>query len=196
MKKKTVFVIPGYRHRITQKPYRKLAKMLKKEGYSPILISIPWKQTTISENTKLFLNKYKKIHARKKYILGFSFGAMIALLASTKIRTSGLVLCSLSPYFKEDMKKITRIKSPAVTPKRREDFSRLHAKTLAKQIKAGQIRMLYGEKEEKVLINRVLKTYTDISAKNKYLIPIQNTEHNIGDIRYLRTIDQVARQLH
>ena len=152
--------------------------MLKKDGYHPILVKIPWKKTTISENTTYFLEKYKKINTKKKYILGFSFGAMIAFIASTKVSPSGLILCSLSPYFKEDM-----------------SSSPLHCRTLAKQIKAKQIHMLYGAKETKPLINRVTKAFRYIPSMHKYLISIQQTEHNIGDKRYLHKIHQITKEL-
>lgn len=177
--RKTIFIIPGFKHRPTHKAYKEIAKILKTEGYLPILVAIPWKQTTISENTDYFLKKYKRIKTKKKYILGFSFGAMIAFIASTKVSASGLILCSLSPYFKEDV-----------------SSSQFRCAALAKQVKAKQILMLYGAKEEKSLIKRVRHAYIQISSRNKRLISILETEHDIGDKRYLHTIHQIARVLH
>jgi hypothetical protein len=46
--KKTIFIIPGYRHVPTQKAYLALSEILKSEGYEPVLVTIPWKKTTIS----------------------------------------------------------------------------------------------------------------------------------------------------
>lgn len=153
--------------------------MLKKEGYYSVLIDIPWKQTTISQNTDYFLKEYKKTKAKKKYILGFSFGAMIAFLASTKVNPSGLILCSLSPYFKEDY----------------QGFPNLPYAKLAKQIKAKQTLMFYGAKETKALIKRVSATFRYIPSGNKYLIQIQKTEHDIGSIRYLQTLQFATKEL-
>lgn len=195
-KDKIVYIIPGFRHKPTNKAYKTLAKMLKKEGYKPVLITVSWKQTTISENTEYFLHEYKKIRAKKKYILGFSFGAMIAFLASTKVSPSGLILCSLSPYFKEDLLKASKKQASSITQERYHDFFGLRAKTLAKQVKAKQILMLYGAKESKLLINRVQESFYDILSRKKYLIPIQKTEHDIGDKRYLNTIHQVTKVLN
>lgn len=191
--RKAVFVIPGFKHSPKNKAYKEIAKILKKEGYRPILVNIPWKQTTISQNTELFLKKYKKINTGKKYILGFSFGAMIAFIASTKVSVSGLILCSLSPYFKEDLSE-RRISS--INKERFLDFSNLHCKTLAKQIKAKQIHMLYGAKEERSLKRRVNEAFDQISSAHKYLIPIKETEHNIGDKKYLNKIHQITKQLN
>lgn len=196
MRRKTVFIIPGYKHKPKNKAYREIAKILKNEGYFPIPVAIPWKQTTISQNCEYFLKKYKKINTKKKYILGFSFGAMIALIASTKVSVSGLILCSLSPYFKEDLSGVNKSWISSIMAQRHQDFSGLHCAKLAKQIKAKQILMLYGTKEERSLKKRVTDAFDQISSTNKYLFSIKETDHNIGDKRYLNKIHQAAKALN
>ena len=192
---KIVFIIPGFRHKSTSKQYKNVAKILKKEGYIPVAIAIPWKKSTILQNTSFFLNEYKKHislekykNKRKKtYILGFSFGALIALIAATKIRVSGLVLCSLSPFFKEDLSTKEKVKST--------EFTKLHSRKLAKQIKTKQVHMLYGEKEAKKLIRRAKKAFGYFTGVEKYLIPIQAVSHDIGHSRYLQKIHTTATML-
>jgi pimeloyl-ACP methyl ester carboxylesterase len=192
--KKTIFIIPGFKHKPTQAVYRGLAKMLKKEGYSPIPVTIPWKQKTISENVEYFLKIYKKTRRKEKYILGFSYGAMIAFLAATKIPTEGLILCSLSPYFREDItKKHVRISD--LTPERYEDFLKLPCSILAKKVKTKHLLMLYGDKESKLLIKRVTQAFAHMQVKEKHLLPIRKTDHNIADKRYLHTIHFAAQQM-
>lgn len=186
-------MIPGFRHRPKQKAYKEIAKMLKVQGYTPIIVTIPWRKSTVSDNTEYFLKVYKKFKTRKKYILGFSFGAMIAFLASTKVNAAGLILCSRSPYFQEDM---VKVKKSSVSQLMKKDFSSLHCGTLVKQIKAKQVLMLYGSKETKSLIHCVTSTFDQLLSTNKYLIAIKSAEHDIGDKRYLCTINQVARELN
>lgn len=194
--KKTIFIIPGYRHVPTNKAYQSLSAILKGEDYEPILVTIPWKKTTISENTAYFLKTYNKIKTKKKYILGFSFGAMIAFLAATKISVDGLILCSLSPYFKEDVaQQKFRSRSP-IQADRYEDFSKLHFGTLAKQLKAKKIHLLYGSKEARSLIRRVNEAFEQIVLEEKFVQRIKATDHNIGDKRYLKTIHQIAKTLN
>lgn len=195
-KRKTIFIIPGYKHKPKNKAYKAIAKMLKSEGYLPVPVAIPWKQTTISQNCDYFLKKYKKINTKEKYILGFSFGAMIAFIASTKVKVSGLILCSLSPYFKEDLSKINYNRISPLMTERYQDFLRLNCATLAKQIKAKQILMLYGSKEVRSLKKRVFDAFDQIPSVNKYLFPIKNAEHDIADRRYLNKIHQIARELN
>lgn len=194
--KKTIFIIPGYRHVPTSKAYREISDILKLEGYEPVLVTIPWKKSTISENTQYFLKTYNNFKTKKNYILGFSFGAMIAFLAATKISVDGLILCSLSPFFQEDLsnKKVTQ-RSP-IQADRYEDFSKLHFGTLATKLKAKEIHLLYGSKEARVLIKRVNDAFGKITSDEKYIQRVKAVDHNIGDKRYLATIHQVAKQLN
>lgn len=200
--KKLTFIIPGFRHTPTSKAYKKVASILKAAGHKPISIKIPWKERTISENTSYFLDQYKrkmttkgqKTKKQKTYFLGFSFGAMIAFLASTKVKVDGLILCSLSPYFKEDLPKTKRHLRSTLQESRYEDFAQLRCSKLTKKIKAKKILMLYGSKESKPLIRRVMKTYKQITSKRKYLLSIQDAEHDINNAQYLRTIHHITTQ--
>lgn len=194
--KKTVFIIPGFKHHPITKAYKEIAKILKKEGYLPIFVPLVWKKRTVSENTAYFLKAYKKINRKKKYILGFSFGAMVAFIASTKVKSSGLILCSLSPFFQEDIKNTKMGLMSSLMAERYEDFAQFRSSTLAKKIKTKQIHMLYGSKEERSLKKRVNETFGHISSTRKCLIQIQKTEHTIGSMRYLQTIQQIARSLY
>src|SRR5258705_1869469 len=139
---KVVFIIPGFRQKPTQIAYKEIAKKLKSEGYFPVPITINWKETTISENTDYFLSQVKKrdLVNKKIYILGFSYGAMIAFLAATKIKVHGLILCSLSPFFKEDLQKLSK-SATALEIKRYMNFSILPAKELARKVKAKNVCM-------------------------------------------------------
>ena len=189
---KVIFIIPGFGHRSTKPEYQKIARILKKQGYRPILVSIPWKKTTISENTEYFLEEFNKISSKNKYILGFSYGAMIAFIAATKVEVEGLMLCSLSPYFGEDLPKIGKNWTSAMLT-RYQDFAGLQCSALAKQIKAKQIHLFYGTDEAKSLINRVKQAYDQISINYKYLIPIDKTDHDIGSKKYISKIRETTK---
>jgi len=193
---KPIFIIPGFRHSPKNKAYKEIAKILRREGYYPVLMNIQWRQTTISQNVENFVKKFKKNTSRKKYILGFSFGAMIAFIASTKVSASGVVLCSLSPYFKEDLLKLNKNLLSSISVKRYNDFSNLHCEYIAKQIKVKQIHMLYGAREARSLIKRVTETYDQITSVNKYLIRIKKADHDMGHKRYLDKIHQIAKELN
>ena len=194
MNQKIVFLIPGFRHKITQKGYRLLKKQLVKDGFCVVPIAIPWSGSTIVDNMECFLEQYKKklknlgVESKEVYVLGFSYGALIAFLAATKISVQGLILCSLSPFFKEDLPRKLPKNSSALQAIRYEIFATLHSKKLAKKIKAKSICMLYGEKESAALIKRSKKTFQQVASKKKYLFAIQKTQHNISDKKYINAI--------
>jgi alpha-beta hydrolase superfamily lysophospholipase len=174
--------------------YKQVAEILESAGFVVMPIDLSWDNKTVSQNTEEFLELYYLTPAKKKYILGFSFGAMIAFIASTKVEVAGLILCSLSPYFSEDLPKIGSNWTPE-TVARYQDFAGLSCSQLAKQLKAKQVLMLYGKDEAKSVVKRVSDAFEKIELNNKYLVPINGAEHNIGDAKYLLRIHQVAQRL-
>lgn len=184
----TIFILAGYRQQPTQRAYKQIALILKKQGFRPVPIPLSWANTTISANTDYFLKRYKRIRVKKKYILGFSFGAMVAFLASTKVSVAGLILCSLSPYFTEDLPK-------RELPRRYADYANLHFGSLSRLIKARQIILLYGSNEAKALIRRVNDAFVTIPTERKYVYQVRDTGHEIGNRQYLLRIKEVVQVL-
>lgn len=195
MRKKVIFIIPGYRQKVTNKAYLRLSEILTLEGHTSILVPISWKNSTISDNISHFLTLYKTVKSREKYILGFSYGAMIAFIAATKVNVQGVILCSLSPYFNEDLFKKRTKEQSSLMRMRYKDFLKFHATSLSKSIKAKHIVMLYGTQESRSLIKRVKLTFNQISSGYKQLIFIPKTEHEIGSKKYLAKIHEVSRDL-
>lgn len=191
---KIVFIIPGFRHKVSQKSYKDLAGRFRKAGYFVVSVSIEWRSTTIIDNLACFFKQYEKVMKQQPltqsdvYIVGFSYGALIAFLAATKINIQGLMLCSLSPFFKEDLPKKIPTNSSFLEEKRYEVFSSLKTKEIAKKVKAKKIMMLYGEKESKKLINRTKSAFRAIGSKDKFLFSIKNTEHEIASKKYISAI--------
>lgn len=194
MSTKVVFLIPGFRHKVSHSGYNLLKKRLQKYGFRVVPVAIPWSGSTIADNTEFFMKKYmeklEKLNVSSKdvYLLGFSYGALIAFLAATKISVKGLLLCSLSPFFKEDLPKKLPKNSSTLQTIRYKTFAALQNKKLAPKVKAKSVCMLYGEKESTALINRSKKTFRVIASKKKYLFAISKTQHNISDKKYINAI--------
>ena len=60
-------------------------------------------------------------------------------------------------------------------------------------IKAKKILMLYGSQEARSLIKRVKETFEQIDSKQKHLVSIRKTEHEIGNKRYIESIHLAAK---
>lgn len=185
---RAVFIIPGYQQLPTAKAYRQIAQVFLKQGFSPTAIKIPWNEKTISQNSDDFLREFEKKKTVEKYLFGFSYGAMMALVAAAKIKVFGLILCSLSPYFREDLLKK---ENPQL-----EEFINLRAKTLARKIKAKKVLLLYGKREDNSLKKRVIDVFGDLGTSQKYIFPIEKTEHEISAQAYLRKISQAIKVLN
>jgi len=83
-----------------------MAPFFKSKGFIVKEVSIQWMYRVMSDYVEQFQDFYLKNKGEKNYILGFSFGAMIAFLSAPTLKPNKLFLCSLSPYFKEDLKNI------------------------------------------------------------------------------------------
>lgn len=107
MMKKIAYIIPGYREsHLRQRGYNKIAKFFEERRIEPIHVEIDWEKNNskrFSDYTKQFLDLYRKPKGTEVYILGFSYGATITFLTALKTKPKALILCSLSPYFKEDL---------------------------------------------------------------------------------------------
>mgnify|MGYP000845411952 FL=1 len=109
--KKIAYIIPGFKESsLRQSGYKKIAGYLKEKGIESIQVEIDWKYETparFKDFLAQFLNQYKRPKKDTEvYLVGFSFGAVTAFLAEAKIKPKALILCSLSPYFKEDLMKM------------------------------------------------------------------------------------------
>lgn len=192
--KKIAYIIPGYcESHLRQRAYNKVAKFFKEHGIQPIHVDIEWKKNTperFSDYTKQFLDIYKKPKDTEVYILGFSYGATIAFLTAFKTKPTALVLCSLSPYFKEDLKDM----KPSWAKWFRENFteSDYSFTKLAPKIKS-QTFLVVGEKEDISCLVRAKDAEKKLS--DGQLIIAKGAMHKIGQKEYLETVQKVISKL-
>lgn len=190
--KKDIFIIPGFKEKISDKAYVSLKNLFIKKGFTVHLVPIVWNYKTISDQITQFEEFYKKKKSKNNYILGFSFGAVIAFAAANKLKPKKLFLCSLSPYFKEDLKLIPNTWKKFVGKKRILDFSKLIFGKLAKEINIKTKTLVFiGEEESKKYIT-LKKRCEDAKSKikNSKLIVIKNAPHDIGNKYYLEALDE------
>lgn len=193
-KNKIVYIIPGYgeSHK-RQGGYNKVAKFFNAQGIKAIHIKINWhkqKPRSFENYVKQFLKQYKKPKNTKVYTLGFSYGAVIAFLTAAKTKPTNLILCSLSPYFKEDQ----RYLKPAWLKWWRKTFieSNYLFKEFTPKIKAKTY-LIVGERESSVCLRRATDANKRISKS--HLIIAKGAKHNISQKEYLRSIEELIVNL-
>ena len=158
--KMIAFILPGFKHSPYRKIYKEVMKLFRARNIDTFPVNVDWKYKTISQNVQEFLRVYDKVNVDKKYVFGFSYGAVISFLASTKVKPTAQILCSLSPYFKEDLPSIFKSWKKGIGKRRLENFSKLTASKLCSQIKAETF-LLYGKKEGRFIQNRAKDTKKD-----------------------------------
>ncbi len=175
--KSKLFLLPGFRFDCEKQGYQPLLANLKNK-YSIIECDINWKYTTIDNWVEEFLNKYKVSNIDT--VLGFSYGAMTALLASQKAPPKNLILCSMSPFFSEDIAALPNKWIKKTGPKRISVFLKTHFNDISKNDNTNYY-LTIGDKELSSWPNmksRFEKTKDKLSPKQILIIPDNKHEFN------------------
>lgn len=188
--KKIAYIIPGYKQSYKrQKGYNKIAEFFEEKGIKPIHIELDWsavKSGQYKSYSDQFLKKCKKVNGAKVYILGFSFGAVVAFLTAAKIKPDVLILCSLSPYFREDLKTLRSAWLKDWNKNfKNNDYS---FNKIAKNIKTKTY-IICGDKEGIEVEKRAIAAKRLI--ENSSLFIAKEAKHNVGQKEYLNIIKKV-----
>lgn len=120
----------------------------------------------------------------KPVILGFSFGAYITAILSVKHQFSKIILCSLSPYFSDDIQHLPKEAFNVLGKKRMDDLATFK---FPENINTEAI-FLVGNKDIPLVINRVKKSYDSWTGTKKLLV-LDGVEHDIGHPDYIKAIN-------
>jgi pimeloyl-ACP methyl ester carboxylesterase len=89
----------------------------------------------------------KGADASQTLLIGFSYGAMISSVLATRHPFGRVFLCSLSPYFAEDIPRAKKSWLTMVGHRRVSVFERLPFASIVKDYKAKQTTVFAGEVE-------------------------------------------------
>ena len=190
---KIAFIIPGFGYSGKEKEYQKIAGFFKNKDIKPIVIHIRWKRHTFSEYVEEARRQIVSQSALSDelYLLGFSFGAMITFVLSSELRFEKQILCSLSPYFKEDMPKIKKWWRNMLGKRRTEEFEKLSFAKIAQKTDC-ETTVLYGNQEGVEVERRAVDTGRKI--RNSRLVVLAGVRHDISDKRYLVEIENIIKE--
>ena len=191
--KRRLTIIPGGWHKPTEKCYQWMIRYYKDQGFEVRMITINWQRQVMSDYVDQFKEQFVKEDGMKEYVLGFSFGAMIAFIAANEIKPDKLFLCSLSPYFSEDKKFIQKSSRRFLGVHRLEDFKKYKAKCLAQTITVPTI-VFCGEREGKrypQLFKRCKETAAQLTQAKFIVVP--DAPHEIDYPTYIQSIKKNVR---
>jgi pimeloyl-ACP methyl ester carboxylesterase len=180
---KTLFIIPGFKERISHKQYRALQKVFLAKGFDVKMVPIVWDRSVMTDWTGQFEEFFHLNQGKKNVVLGFSWGAMIALLTATHLKPGELILCSLSPYFAEDLLKIPDWWKRFIGKRRTADFGRYSMKVAVKGV-SSKTKVFIGGAERKKFPQLAARCTLAAKALGTSVIVVEGVKHDIGDARY------------
>jgi pimeloyl-ACP methyl ester carboxylesterase len=185
---KTIFIVTGFKQKTDNVQFKWMRPFFKKLGYEVKTFAADWDHHVMSDYVAGFKEYYEKNKGKKNYVLGFSFGAMIALLSAKDLQPDRLYLCSLSPYFKEDMSKLRLDWQRMIGVRRKQDFLLHSVNKATKQLDVPTV-VLYGETEGDKFPNLKKRCEkTDESLSKSRLIVVPDSPHKIDHPEYIKAI--------
>lgn len=187
-KDKVFFLVPGFKEQASDPQYQWLVRHIKKAGWTVVKAPVEWDRTTISKNAQDFVLFFNAHKGQENHVLGFSYGAVIALLTANQLKPKKTYLCSLSPDFKEDTNSMPLWLKKYIGKKRLTDVETRSGRVFAKQLSAPSI-IFYGEEEKREspsLKRRCEETAR--YAKNSRLVVIKGAPHKIDHPQYMEAL--------
>ena len=191
--KKTMFIIPGFKMSPHDKAFSWLVTFLENKGLRVIQTPVKWNYRTLSQNTADFIEYYNKNKSAENYILGFSYGAVIAFLTASTLAPKGIFLCSLSPDFEEDRIFMNSEEKKYIGKRRYADTKKRSSSKIAKNLKTPVV-IFYGEKEgdKYPALKKRAKETARLAQKSK-LIVVKDAPHQIEAVFFGNTHEILSR---
>ena len=188
MTQKTFFIIPGFKEQATDKNYAWLFEFLKNKNYEVVPVPVTWNHKTLSKNAEQLIKFFKKYNSDENYILGFSYGAVLAMLIVNRVRPKKLYLCSLSPDFSEDLKFMSSDIKKYIGKRRILDIESRSGMKIAKELNVSTT-IFYGEREgwEYPQLKKRCEETAKL-ARNAKLIVVKDAPHKIDFPSYIDAI--------
>lgn len=176
---------------MTDHQYSWLVSYLEHKDYEVFIFPVSWNHTTLTKISVDFVDFYMANKSSNNYILGFSYGAVIAFITASLTKPNKIILCSLSPDFLEDFKAMPSWLKKYIGKNRLSDIKTRSAKKIAKSINSKLV-ILYGEKEGMEYPQlRVRAEETVKLAQNAELIVVPRAPHNISFSTYQTAIKKL-----
>ena len=185
-----IYLIPGLGETTRFKNYRQVIKIAKENKIQIVPVNIKWEMGVSMSKFIEQADKQIPDNIESDYIFGFSFGAYIASVLSTKKKAKGYIFCSISPYFKDDLKFIPEETKKYFGKVLMDSFKNYSFPKNAK----GKAWFLIGDKDWEIAKNRAKKSY-DVWRGEKEINIIKGVGHELSNPDYIKIIERIIRRL-
>lgn len=183
--KETVLFVPGYQEGLDDRDYQGLMASIEDQGYKAQFVPIKWRRTTVQDWVRELNAIYDDLDAEETVLAGFSFGALTAFVAAAARNPSQLWLCSLSPYFAEEVTADRGRIKRRLGRRRTQAFMALDFASLAQKISCETL-LFYGEKEIPSVIRRV--SAASQAVAKSHTVAVSDCGHDATDPRYVAAL--------
>lgn len=185
---KKIFIIPGFKQKTTDKGFVRLKEFLVEKGFDVSMVPITWNRYTMADYALQFENFYTKNKSSVNYVLGFSYGAVIAFITASKLKPKKIYLCSLSPDFKEDVPKTKQWILDYIGKKRVAETLTRSAIKIAKDLSVPTI-VFCGEVEGTQYPQLKKRCEETVKlARQAKLVMVERAHHDISHPEYIKAI--------
>ena len=183
-------IIPGMNQTNSTPGYDSIGAFYKTMGILPVYIDVDWRSVGFKKLSRTAFQIDTMIQdsfpRSRMYLFGFSFGAVISLKLSQLLHAQKIILCSMSPLFKED-------RAYQIFPFKQLsgfflDFSSNGLSYAAS--KETCVYFLYGD-HDNFLINKAIIQNRKSSFTCNETILIKNARHDISGRAYLTAISHL-----
>lgn len=192
IKKRRVYLIPGFDDNPTAPMYRMVREYFRQKYVQCKLVKIDWKYNSIENYVIQFLSQYKRSEKAVTYLFGFSFGALLALLVTPLINPNKLYLCSLAPFFKEDIKSNAEF-IKWIGRRRWLSLKKISFNQLVKKISSKTV-IIVGSNELASVKRRATAAKTLIKMSKLFIA--KGATHNLLDKTYDKTLRNIIQKIH
>jgi pimeloyl-ACP methyl ester carboxylesterase len=181
---KTAYIIPGYKENVHGEGYAKIISLFERQNTKVVPVNIQWEYRTFSNYVSQLLAQIKSNH-RQPILLGFSFGAVVAFLSAPLVHPEKLYLCSLSPFFKEDLSMASKQSLKSLGKKRKREMEKISFHESARRVTCATT-LIVGSAEEPAVILRTQEASKLI--KSSTLTIADGASHCVSDPKYFNTL--------
>lgn len=191
--KKAAFILGGFKLEINpdDQLYVDYSELFAELGYEPMVPNLDWRRKNHSTYLKEFTKYYEENKLENNLIIGNSFGAAIAYMGAPQLKPDNLLLCSLSPFFKEDIGNFSESRAISHFGNFRvKDFNSYSAHDIASKIESDTV-FFFGSKERggmQHLVDRVIDSHEHMPSSK--LVEIVGAGHRMREEEYLNGVSK------